>query len=354
MIKSGKLLLVIASIALFTISFGTSYEDYIINNKLNEAYTISQFAEKPLLILFSIKNCSDCVKLKEQTLSEKETINFLKERFIIVDINPVPIYMGRYPINDETGEQYSYATIYREFSVKRTPTLMFFDLNGNYVNRLQGFYETDFLLKTIKTLSLLYQNPKGQVLKLIEDMETAKLFLETLPNIKVYSFEHFKETHDELNPFDYYIIEQASFNSVKDFLDNQGSKLNNIYVYEGELDDYYPVESVTEEDAETTTVGFWTDVNKSQINELLSEEGELVILDVRTPQEFEAGHIQGAVNINVLSEEFEETLNTMEKNEVYLVYCQSGGRSVTAVKLMNELGFEYIYHYPGGYSDFVK
>src|SRR6056297_4221853 len=105
MIKSGKLLLVIASIALFTISFGTSYEDYIINNKLNEAYTISQFAEKPLLILFSIKNCSDCVKLKEQTLSEKETINFLKERFIIVDINPVPIYMGRYPINDETRSE---------------------------------------------------------------------------------------------------------------------------------------------------------------------------------------------------------------------------------------------------------
>ena len=354
MLKTKKLLLIITGLILISLIFGTFYEDYIIDNKLNEAYSISQFVEKPLLILFSIKNCSDCVKLKEQTLSEEETIEFLKERFIIVDINPVPIYLGRFPINDEKGEEYSYATIYREFSVKRTPTLMFFDLNGNYVNRLQGFYETDFLLKTIKTLSPLYQNPKGQVLKLIEDMETAKLFLETLPIIKVYTFEQFKEKHDELDPLDYYIIEQASFNSVRAFIENKENELKNVYVFEGELGDYHRVETQTKEKVETTTVGFWTDVNKSQVQELLSEEEELVILDVRTPQEYEAGHIQGAININVLSEEFEQRVKSMDKNSVYLVYCKSGGRSTTAVKIMNELGFEYIYHYPGGYSDFVK
>src|SRR6056297_568658 len=105
MIQSKKLFLILIGLILISLIFGTSYEDYIIDNKLNEAYSISQFAEKPLLILFSIKGCSDCVKLKEQTLSEKETINFLNERFIIVDINPVPIYMGRYPINDETRSE---------------------------------------------------------------------------------------------------------------------------------------------------------------------------------------------------------------------------------------------------------
>ncbi|MFW6262875.1 MAG: rhodanese-like domain-containing protein, partial [Thermotogota bacterium] len=309
---------------------------------------------KPLVILFSIKNCSECVQLKEQTLSNEKVADFLKERFIIVDIYPVPIYLGKYPINDEKAEEYSYATIYREFSVKRTPTMMFFDLNGDYVNRLQGFYEKDFLIETIKTLNPLYQTTKGQVLKFIEDMETAKLFLETLPNIKIYTFEHFKETYNDLDPFDYYIVEQTSFNSVKNFLDNQDSTLKNVYVYEGELDDYYHVELKKEELVETTEVGFWTDVNKSQVKELLSEEVNLTILDVRTPQEYEMGYIQGAININVLSEEFEEMLGSMEKDEVFLVYCQSGGRSTTAVKLMNELGFEYIYHYPGGYSDFIK
>jgi rhodanese-related sulfurtransferase/thioredoxin-related protein len=354
MILLKKQILLIIGLLLFVFSFGLTYSDYVIDNKLNEAYTLSQLTEKPLIILFSIKSCHDCVDLKEKTLSDKKTATFLKERFIIVDINPVPIYFGRFPINDENAENYPYSTIFKDFSVSRTPTMIFFDNNGNYVNRLQGFYETDFLLETIKTLNPLYQRPKGQVLKLIEDMETAKLFLETLPNIKVFSFEHFKESYDELNPLDYYIIEQATFNSVKNFLDDQAPILKNVYVYEGELGDYHRVETQTEEKVETTPVGFWTDVNKSQVQELLSEEEELVILDVRTPQEYDEGHIAGAININILSEEFEERVKSMDKNGVYLVYCKSGGRSITAVKVMTDLGFEYIYHYPGGYSDFVK
>ncbi|MEA1884321.1 MAG: rhodanese-like domain-containing protein [Thermotogota bacterium] len=65
-------------------------------------------------------------------------------------------------------------------------------------------------------------------------------------------------------------------------------------------------------------------------------------------------HIEGTININALSDEFEHRLKDYELEDVYLVYCQSGGRSLMAVKKMNELGFEHIYHYPGGYSDFVK
>ena len=349
-----KQFLIIMGLLLFVFSFSLTYSEYVIENKLNEAYEISQVTGKPLIILFSIKNCHDCVELKEKTLSETTTTEFLKERFIIVDINPVPFYFARFPINDEKAEEISYSILFREFSVKRTPTMMFFDLQGNYINRLQGFYDSDFLKETILTLSPIFKNKQEQLVKLITDKEQAKLFLETLPNAKSFTFEQFKNMHESLDPLDYYIVEQASNELVENFMQGTNSPLMNVLVYEGTIGEYEEVKQENDNEEEISTEGFWTDVNKSQLQELLEEGSDLIILDVRRPEEYEAGHIEGAVNINVLSDDFEERIKTFDPEDVYLVYCQSGGRSLMAVEKMNELGFEFIYHYPGGYSDYEK
>lgn len=349
-----KRFLIIIGLFLVVFSFSLTYSDYVIDNKLNEAYELSQITGKPLVILFSIKNCHDCVELKEKTLSETKTIEFLKEKFIVVDINPVPFYFGRFPLNDEKAEEISYSILFREFSVKRTPTMMFFDLQGNYVNRLQGFYDSDFLLKTILTLSPIFNNKQEQLVKLITDKEQAKLFLETLPNAKSFTFEQFKNQHQDLDPLDYFIVEQSNFEEVHDFLLVTKSPVMNVLVYEEILGEYEETTKEKDKEEEDLTEGFWTDVNKSQLEELLEEDSDLIILDVRTPEEYEAGHINGAVNINVLADDFEQILKDYDTEDVYLVYCKSGGRSLMAVKKMNELGFEFIYHYPGGYSDFVK
>lgn len=354
MIFSKKQIILVMGLLLFVFSFGLTYSDYVINNKLNEAYKLSQITGKPLVILFSIKNCHDCVELKEKTLSESKTADFLKGRFIVVDINPAPFYFGRFPITDEKADEISYSMIFREFSVSRTPTLMFFDLQGEYVNRLQGFYESDFLMETILTLSPLYKKQQEQMVKLIAEKETAKLFLEILPNAKLFTFEQFKNQHEVLDPFNYYVIEQTAFEEVKTFLRDANSPIMNVLVYEETLGEYQQVTTESDPEEEVSTQGFWTDVNKSQLKELLEEDSDLIILDVRTPQEYDAGHIEGAVNINVLSDEFAQIVKSYDPEDVYLVYCQSGGRSLMAVEKMNEFGFEYIYHYPGGYSDFVK
>ncbi len=75
---------------------------------------------------------------------------------------------------------------------------------------------------------------------------------------------------------------------------------------------------------------------------------DFVILDIRTPQEFVAGHIQGAVNIDFYASTFRQELSQLPKDKTYLVYCNSGNRSGQAMPIFRELGFRGIYELRGG------
>lgn len=74
-----------------------------------------------------------------------------------------------------------------------------------------------------------------------------------------------------------------------------------------------------------------------------------VILDVRTPREFQAGHIAGAVNIDVNAADFEEKAGALDKTKTYLVHCASGVRSVKACEKLSKLSFLKLYNLPGGF-----
>ncbi len=73
-----------------------------------------------------------------------------------------------------------------------------------------------------------------------------------------------------------------------------------------------------------------------------------VILDVRTPQEFQAGHIKGAINIDFYAPDFPQKLDRLDKGKVYVVYCRSGNRSAKTVALMKQQGFRVVYEIQGG------
>ena len=75
---------------------------------------------------------------------------------------------------------------------------------------------------------------------------------------------------------------------------------------------------------------------------------DFVIIDVRTPAEFDGEHIENATNINFYSETFRDTLNDLDKNKTYLVYCAVGGRSGSALDIMAELNFKEAYNILGG------
>lgn len=67
------------------------------------------------------------------------------------------------------------------------------------------------------------------------------------------------------------------------------------------------------------------------------------LLDVRTPQEYAEGNIDGALNINVQSDDFEEIAQEkLSKERTVLVYCRSGQRSLDAAKILTELGYKVV------------
>ena len=73
------------------------------------------------------------------------------------------------------------------------------------------------------------------------------------------------------------------------------------------------------------------------------------ILDVRTPEEFTQGHIDDAVNVNWLGDNFVADAKKFDKTKPIFVYCKSGNRSKKATEKLNELGFKNIYELEGGF-----
>ena len=84
----------------------------------------------------------------------------------------------------------------------------------------------------------------------------------------------------------------------------------------------------------------------------LNKDDNALILDVRTPEEFEAGYIPEAININIYEGQgFLDAVNKLDKSKNYYVYCRSGNRSRQACALMNNLGFDQAYNLEGGILD---
>lgn len=72
------------------------------------------------------------------------------------------------------------------------------------------------------------------------------------------------------------------------------------------------------------------------------------ILDVRTPKEYSAGHIHGAVNMHIYDKDFEQSVNGLKKDKPVFVYCKVGGRSAEAVEILKTKGFTNIIELEGG------
>ena len=75
---------------------------------------------------------------------------------------------------------------------------------------------------------------------------------------------------------------------------------------------------------------------------------DLVILDVRTPEEFAEGHLEGAVMIDFYDLDFADQLAELDPDVPYLLYCRSGNRSGQTLALMEELGFTDVADVDGG------
>jgi rhodanese-related sulfurtransferase len=78
------------------------------------------------------------------------------------------------------------------------------------------------------------------------------------------------------------------------------------------------------------------------------------LIDVRTEGEFSKGHIKDAKNINLNGDDFKKKITELDKTKAVYVYCQAGGRSASAAKIMSDMGFVKVYDLSGGYSNWEK
>jgi rhodanese-related sulfurtransferase len=72
------------------------------------------------------------------------------------------------------------------------------------------------------------------------------------------------------------------------------------------------------------------------------------LLDVRTPEEFAAGHLDNAVNVDWLGADFQSKAAKFDKSKPVFVYCKIGGRSAQAAARLSEMGFSKVYDMQGG------
>jgi rhodanese-related sulfurtransferase len=79
----------------------------------------------------------------------------------------------------------------------------------------------------------------------------------------------------------------------------------------------------------------------------LDQKKGMVLLDVRTDKEYELGHIPGAVHIPL--SDIGDKIKKLKKDKELVVYCQTGNRSIWAIKRLMGMGYKNLYNLKGGY-----
>ena len=89
-------------------------------------------------------------------------------------------------------------------------------------------------------------------------------------------------------------------------------------------------------------------VNAAKAAEIARTTPGVVILDLRTPDEFNSGHLPNAKNIDFYKADFKTRIASLDRNATYLVYCRSGRRSGVTLDFLRDVGFGRVYHLDGG------
>ena len=99
----------------------------------------------------------------------------------------------------------------------------------------------------------------------------------------------------------------------------------------------------------------YNNINLKKALNIMSKSTNLVLLDVRTPEEYMSGSVPNSINIDVMDTDFKTKIDILDKNKEYIVYCRSGNRSTIASSIMATNGFLRVYNLANiNYTDFVN
>lgn len=100
--------------------------------------------------------------------------------------------------------------------------------------------------------------------------------------------------------------------------------------------------------AQDVSNGLPAEADVTEFNRLIHAMPSVLLLDVRTPEEFKNGHIEGAMNIDWYDSSFAEKAGTLDRSREVLVYCMSGRRSAAAAEKLHSIGFSTVVNLKGG------
>jgi rhodanese-related sulfurtransferase len=103
--------------------------------------------------------------------------------------------------------------------------------------------------------------------------------------------------------------------------------------------------------------GTYINIRAIQANNMLESSGfkrDILILDIRTAEEYSKSHIRGAVNIDYGINNFSDSIALFDRSKNYLLYCRTGRDSKSAFNLMRDLGFKELYNLEGGILEWVN
>ncbi len=89
-------------------------------------------------------------------------------------------------------------------------------------------------------------------------------------------------------------------------------------------------------------------ISGSEAKKIIKDQSDIVIIDVRTAEEFASGHIANATNIDFYSADFGAQISALPKDKTYIVYCRSGNRSGKSMQTFKDQGFTKVYNVAGG------
>ena len=117
---------------------------------------------------------------------------------------------------------------------------------------------------------------------------------------------------------------------------------------------FFTIVSCTSQQKEAPTEPVLKRLSVTEFNDMLANTDNVFVLDVRTADEFNKGHIDNAVNIDFYGSDFKDQISKLKKNQPTFLYCQGGGRSGSTLKIMEEMGFVQVYELKEGYSKWKK
>ena len=92
-------------------------------------------------------------------------------------------------------------------------------------------------------------------------------------------------------------------------------------------------------------------VTKEEFARAVKKDPGAIILDVRTPDEFQLDHLENALNFNYLSRTLSDDIDTLNPDKSYYVYCKTGRRSLRVCTLLKNAGFKHVYNLDEGLTD---